>query len=319
MVLSLLRFFGIIALGFGLFYHRKLSEKFFPVFLKLTLRGLFPFYIAHGVIDGWDEAVARGAQWMPVFFGLFLAMVLVQWFLARWYLGHVTRGPLEGHRREGVFVLTIQNATSLPLPLLATVVDGGTMVYMFFYVMAFQLLFWNLGPQFFSTQEGFRFRIRLNPPLVGLFIGIGLALLVGKDALDPRLFNFSGIVGEVGMVSVLLSMGGSLAALPRSVLRFDPGFAPVAFYRYGLYPAGLLLGLLALRALIDVDKLIYHGIAMAIMVEASSPPAINTLLVSRLYGDIGQQRFVGSATVNLYILSFGWIALWALASHWLFR
>lgn len=302
-ILELARSVGTLALlagvGFLAFRHPVMQRRAFPIYLTAILQLLFPFYFVVRISSGWGETAALGWPLLVVMFLLCPAMLLVQGRLAR----RVAGLPAARVREPGSYVLlaAIQNAGFIPLPILERIAPDAVIVAMFFYLLAFNLAFWTVAiPIVRSGHVDLRgVQLRLNPPLVGLALGILLGATGLVDRVPPAALEWGNRIGRLALDGALVALGGALAGIrePLTVTREQWVFAG---WRLVAYPVAVL-GVAALPWP-GLDGPLGWGIRVALVLQAAAPPATQTLVVTRAYGNDRQLHYTAGMVLFSYLV-----------------
>ncbi len=299
MLMVLLRLFGLTLLGYVLFRIPLLQRRVLNPFVFVVLNLLFPLYFVDSFPAGWDAAVSVGWGWMVVFFGASVLMLTLQTATAHLLVTR-TRIFKSNHPRELVVLFGIQNVGYIPLPVLAVLAPKSLMVYMFFFVLAFNFLFWTLAVSYISG--GSKLTFKLNVPLIGIIVGLVLAMFHLYQYVPDIIRVPIRVGGQASMYLILVALGGVLATIPPSDLRYRKEFGWLILVKMVVYPA-VLLGVVALIPFTGMHKDLAFGLRLAIVLEAAVPPATNTMIVAKAYGSDAQVHYAGSGIILTYLAS----------------
>lgn len=310
MIVQLLQTIGYLALltaiGFVLFRHPWMQRRALPVYLTLILKVLFPIYFIVRIPLGWEAAVVLGWPMLLALFLLCLGMMLLQGALAQ-------RVAAQGwsrvsQRSSYVLIAAVHNAGFVPLPILERLVPEGVMLGMFFYLLAFNISFWAVAvPIIQSGRIGVsREAFRLNAPLVGMGIGFLLALTGWHRLFPAELFRTLGQVGEVSLDGALIALGGALASI-RERMQLSREHGIFLAWRMVLYPLVMLLTVALPWP--GLGGPLGWGLRTMLVLEAASPPATQTLVVTRAMGSSRQLHYTGGLVLLSYLTSLVTIPL----------
>jgi len=192
------------------------------------------------------------------------------------FLVHRTRLLQTEHPRELVSLFAVHNAGYLPLPILSVFAPQSLMVYMFFFVLAFNLIFWTVAVSYMSGRG--RLVFRLNVPIVGIFVGLLLAVF--------HLYRFV----------------PSIIRLPIKLLIFPALFMiAMIFVPLRGLPPGLAF-----------------GIRLGVVLQAAVPPATNLMIVAKAFGTEKQVHYTGSGIIVTYLSSLVTLPLFLFLSTLLY-
>lgn len=317
-MLQLLHTIGYLTLlagaGYAIFRHPWMQRHLFPPYLVLVLSILFPFYFVVRVPTGWDSATALGWPLLVTLFTLCLVMMGVQGWLGQ-LIGR-RRWARVSHPTSYVLIAALHNAGFVPLPILERLAPEGVLLGMFFYLLAFNLAFWALAVPIIQTGhlDLRRIRFRLNPPVVGMAIGFVLAITGAHRLVPAPALDWGLRIGELALDGALVALGGALASI-REPMRFNREHWIFAGWRMVLYPAAVLL--LVSFPWPGLNGPLGWGLRMMLVLQAATPPATQTLVVTRAMGTADQLHYTSGMILFSYLASLVTIPLFVgLAVAW---
>lgn len=328
LVTALLKLFGFTLLGYLICLHPFFRNKVLPVLLRVLIGFGFPVYSVSRINAGWEEAIAMGWVGMAGFFVAGILMIVLQFTLGRALVGRL-RVLRSRYPKELVLLFAMHNCGYLPLPILAPLVPPGVLVYMFYYIIAFNIIFWTVSipmlknarrdgtnggedsgaaqgeageSTLFGKLRGMLAQVRVTPPLVGVLVGIATAATGLYKLVPAAVQDGAVIVGDLAMDLILVALGGSLATAPFNVWRGLTELRWLAVLKMFAYPLLLLpvawLLFESLRGV--VGREFAAGIALVLVVQAASPPATNTMVVVRRWGNDEQAAVCGGGLIYSY-------------------
>ncbi|WP_455381538.1 AEC family transporter [Salinispira pacifica] len=312
--LVVLRLFGLTLAGYLLFRIPVVRRRLLDPFVFIVLNVLFPLYFVHNFPAGWDAAVAVGWQWMVIFFVACIVLMGFQIVLGQLLVYRTKLLPTD-HPRELVTLFAIHNAGYLPLPILAVFAPRSLMVYMFFFVLAFNLIFWTVAVSYMSGHGRLVFKV--NVPLFGIFAGLILAVFHLYHYVPSFLRLPIQYAGDSSMDLVLVALGGVLATIPPADLRIRQEFVRLVLLKLLLFPALFLL-LMLFIPLRGLPPDLAFGIRLGVVLQAAVPPATNIMIVAKAYGTDDQVHFTGSGVIVTYLASLVTLPLFLFLSTLLY-
>lgn len=306
-IIPILKLFSFSVAGYLLFQAGRLREKALGPLLSITINVLMPLYFIHRFPLGWHSALMQnntgslpGWVWMALFFGAYILMLLIQVFLGYIILYRIPFLKIN-NRKELLALTAIHNAGYIPLPILTTIVPPNVMVYMFFYIMGFNLVFWSIVIPFFDTEKrGIRFIPKMNMPLIGLFLGLFLAITDLYKYIPRPVQLFIEGSSELSINLILFLLGGILASIPRSGLIYRSAYGWFVLLKMIVFP-GIFVTALYLIPIHGFDPDIAAPIKLAIVLEAAVPPATMLMVACKTYGSEEQVEFLGGAIILTYL------------------
>jgi predicted permease len=157
-------------------------------------------------------------------------------------------------------------------------------------------------------------RFKLNPPVVGILLGLLLAVTGWYDAFPGWVrapFRWASVIA---LDAIMVVLGAVLASIPAAGLSFRREFGGLVLVKMLLYPLAVL-GIMALIPLRGVDAEVASGIKLALVLEAAVPPATNVLVITKAYGTKEQVEYAGGAIVTTYAASLVLLPLFLIASR----
>jgi predicted permease len=323
MTVAFLRLLGFTLLGYLLFLPAFMREKPLRALTALVVNLMFPLYSITRYGMSWEGALAAGGSWLIWFFIIGTATLLIQYVLAR----QVIRLPLfsrvirEENRGEFLLLFAIHNAGYIPLPILQAIAPPELTVYMFSYVLAFQLIFWSLVVSVIEGG-GVSLRFRINMPLFGLLFGLLLAATGWYKLIPEWLRRPAESASAYAMDGILVVLGGILAGIPRHRLGAHREFgAFIAIRQFG-FPALMLGVFVILRMIFDPGGLFpaeplqlsdtWRWLQLVFVLEAAVPPATNLAIATKAFGSEEQLHYAGTGLILTYLASAAGIPLFVI-------
>lgn len=314
-LIVLVRIFGLTAAGFIVFQLRFLQDRVLPPIVFVTVNVLFPMYSVYSLSAGWSEATSGGIVWMAIFFVACVLTIGLQTGVA---FAVVNRTKIFATERPNQLrvLFAAHNAGYIPLPILGPLVSPSVLVYMFFYVLAFQLLFWTVALSAIRGSGGVSFR--LSMPLVGIVVGLVVAATNTYRFMPaPIEFVFS-FAGSYAMDFILVVLGGILAGIPRHHMRFRPEFGWFVVAKMIAFPALMVpVSWLLTRGIADPN--LAFGIRLALVIEAAVPPATNIMIATKQFGQEEDVRYTGTAILVTYAAAAVTLPLFVTLTLYLLR
>ena len=315
MTAAFLRLIGLVLSGYIIFHPQWMRKKLLPWLSAAIVNVLFPLYYISRYGISWDDAFARGAFWMPLFFAMCVLTIFLQYRLVLWLIKHtrIFSGLQDENKSEFILLFAIHNVGYVPLPILEVVAPEPILIYLFTYVMAYQLIFWSFAVNIIKRVPGEALQMRFRPtiPFMGIAAGIILAATGLYDYI-PRIIavpveNYS----RIAMDGIMIVLGGILAGVPHESLTRHREFAPFLLVRQVLYPLAVLLIILFLRLLFGGPALLpgkpmtiedtWRWMQLFLVIEAAVPPATNIMIAIQNYGRPEQLPYSGSGIILSYL------------------
>lgn len=310
MTSALLQTIGYLTLlalvGFLVFRPRWSQEHILPPYLFLILKVLLPIYFAARIPVGWVGAAELGVPVLVALFFLCIGSIAVQAWLATVVIRAGTRvrrnPPLVTQPAGFVLLAALHNAGFIPLPIMERLAPEPVLLGMFFYLFGFNLVFWSVAVPIIRTGHLSlrRISVRLNPALVGIGIGF-LLVLTGVYRYIPRsVLDGAGRIGDIALDGALVALGGALAGI-RERITFDREHWVFVGWRMVAFPAVVFL--IVALPWPGFGGVFGWGLRLLLVLQAATPPATQTLVVTRALGTPEQVHYAGSMVLFTYLVA----------------
>ena len=301
-----------LIMGGGYLFFRLLPKAkiLIPWILKISINILLPLYFIYNLPAGWNDAVSAGRQWLLLFFCIFLGMMGAQLLLGYFFVGR---------KWETLFLMAFHNAGYLPFPILAAFAPKALLVYMYFYFLAFNLVFWTVSVAFFTkgNDKKTKRETAVNMPVIGIFLGILVAAMGFYERIPAFLEVPIRLGAETALPAVLFLVGAIVSTLSLKKLYFKKEYLLIILLKMIMYPvAFLFFGKFIPFSSFSPD--LAAAAKIALVLEAAVPPATNILLTAKAYGTDSQVTYVGGAIFYTYITSIVTVPLFLIASFLVF-
>lgn len=186
-------------------------------------------------------------------------------------------------------------------------------LYCFLVVMGITPVMWSLGKVMLASRAhgGFHLKNLMTPPLVAIFISVGMALFDLSSLVPHTVIASMTLVGEAGIPLAIFILGGTLGTI---CARDLPGFKDILIVflvKFILVPGCVFALLSHIKGLLSCPL-----ICSMLIIQAASPPATNLVLITENYG--GDTRAVSSMMLVQYLAAIVMMPLWiALWQYWM--
>ncbi|MCG8683414.1 MAG: AEC family transporter [Desulfobacterales bacterium] len=184
-------------------------------------------------------------------------------------------------------------------------------LYCFLLVMGLNPMMWSVGKVMLSgdKESGFRLKDIMTPPLAAIFISVGAVFFKLTLIIPAPVISAMDLLGQATVPLAVFILGATIGSISLKDLPEFTDIAIVSIVKFLLVPA-------------SVFSMLYFGefnlsiplICSMLMIQASSPPATNLILIVENYG--GDTRSVSSMMLIQNIVAILmmplWIAAWQL-------
>ncbi len=297
-LLPVLRLFGFTVAGFLIFKIDLVRKVLLKPSVWLFTTIIFPLYFIHLLPTQWSAGVETGWIWAGIFFAAYFVFLAIQFAAARLLINRVPLMKTE-YPREFLVIFTMQNAGYIPLPIIAALAPAVVSLYLSFYIMAFVVLFFTVAVWIIQGSAGTRTRFTINAPMVGITLGLIVALGGFYSDLPGWIRAPFQFASSIALDGAMIMLGAILASIPARALRYRREFGGYILIKMILFPA-IVLGVFALIPLRGMSTDVAVGIKLAMVLEAIVPPATNIMVITRAYGTDAQVEYAGSAIITTY-------------------
>lgn len=313
---TILRLALLGVLGFFIFKPELIRKHVLKPAMFVVMKVLFPFHFIWNLPRGWQKAVDAGWYWLVIFFSAALVMIGLQVGISRFFIRK--NGLLDTEQPRSMTALfAMHNAGFIPLPIMAALAPVEVNIYMFMYVLGFNLIFWSASIHLVRADAG-KFEFKVNAPLIGIVVGMVIAVFDLFQYIPAVLVPFIKFAGTYSLDLMMLLLGAVLATIPRSDFKYRPEFGRLIGIRFILYPL-IVTGFAALLPLGSLSPALQWGLRLALIVQAAVPPATNNLLAVKLYGSPRQVHYIGTGILLTYLSALVTLPLFLVFATVLFR
>ncbi|MFH1359701.1 MAG: AEC family transporter [Candidatus Omnitrophota bacterium] len=262
------------ACGYMLFKKRLIDEAGLDLLTRLLMNFFLPIFMFYQLTQRFRFSVYPDWWLYPVLSFIITAVALV---LSRLVLALSQKVKCP---KEFISLCVFQNSGYIPLILVATLFEGqqaeDLFVYIFLFLIGFNLTMWSLGTWFVASQKTSRFQIRefFNPPLIALLIAFGLIALGWQRFVPPLILKPMKLFSQCVFPLAMIMVGGNLGRIQVNDIR-PKEIIPLVLTKLILLPL-CGLGIILLFRL-------QGPMAFILILETAVPSAISLSIISRHY------------------------------------
>ena len=323
---TILRLLIMTSAGFLVFKSSFSQRKLLKPMLWVGLKVMLPAFFIHSFSDAWSSAVGSSSSgsvpgWvlMLSFFGASIVMVTIQATIG-WVAVKKTKFINTDNPIEMISLFAISNCGFIPIPILKPIVPPQVIIYMFFYILAFNLILWTfVAPRLErkKVKKKHPLHFRINMPLTGLILGLFIAFFDLYQHIPVPVQACLHISSNVFLDLVLVLLGGTLATIPKSSMRDYSEFKWYIILKLLLFPtaAVLIARILPLNGLSDE---LASALRLILVLEAAVPPGTTLMVICGIFGTREQIDFMGSGIITTYVTSIVTVPTFVLIAAYLF-
>ncbi len=209
---------GVI--GYFLVKKNILTRQGMDLISRLVITVTLPAMIFSQLIRGFSFGL-KPAWW--IFPLTSFAITLLGFLVGAVFAGLIKQGEA---RRQFLSLTSFQNSGYLPLALVAALLspeEAGLMfIYIFLFLLGFNLVMWSLGVHFLSHQRNKRFELAslFSPPVLTTVITMLLVGVGGNKFIPEIILKPIKMLGDSTLPLAMFVVGGSLGLIQIRRVRF---------------------------------------------------------------------------------------------------
>ena len=262
------------ASGFFLVRKNFLTRQGMDFLSRLVIEITLPAMIFSQLIRGFDFGL-KPAWW--IFPLMSFAITGLSLIVGGAFAGFIKKG---GEKKQFLSLVTFQNSGWIPLALVAALFGPEQaslmFIYIFLFLLGFNILMWSLGVRFLSNRQGKVFGLNglFSPPVLAtvftmILVGLGLNRFFPALILKPVQ-----MLGDSTLPLAMLVVGGNLALIQVKRIEIKPA-ALLVLAKLLILPA---LGLLFISRFSPPPLL-----GFLIMMQLAMPSATSSSLIIARY------------------------------------
>jgi len=211
--LAVCQIFLLGAVGYFLVKRNILGPEGLDALSRLAIEVTLPILIFCQLIQ--DFKFTLYPNWW--IFPLISLLITVAGLL----LGYMFIGFIKGqqHKMQFLSLVTFQNSGYLPLALIAALLPAekiDTMfIYLFLFLLGFNLIIWSFGVYMLSFHERKKFEMGslFSPPVIATLVSLAIVFFGLNKFIPDTLLKPLRMVGDCTLPLAMFVVGGSLAAI----------------------------------------------------------------------------------------------------------
>lgn len=262
--------------GFALVRRKIIPAEGLNIISKLIVEVTLPFFVFSQLILRFNFLLYP--QWY--IFPVLSLIIASAGFLIGLILLWINRGAIKA-RQEFLALVTFQNSGYLVLPLVTAFLPKDKaeemLIYLFLFLLGFNLLVWSAGVYLVSKEKRKVFELGslFTPVVSAILLGLLCAYFKVGRFIPGLLIRPLKSIGDCTIPLAMLVVGGNLALTDFSKAQKWGAIFNLLFAKLVLLPAIVLLAITRFKPAPLVGLLI--------MIEAAVPSATSLSIISRHY------------------------------------
>lgn len=297
--LAIIKLTIIAVLGYYFYKKHVIEEKALNFLIFFVVNFTIPFMAFSHIIEN------TALQMKPPLIFLLLSIAI---FLVSFVLGYIfSFKRSHDFKKEFISVVSFQNCGYLPLNIALFLFPAHLreefIVYVFLYILGFDIIMWSVGSYFIFRKKGEEFKPKtlLTPPILGTLAAL-LLVYTNTAHFIPKIVTVPmKMIGDTSFVLSMLILGCWLAKINLEHF-YAKLFIILEASALKLIVVPLLFLLLAVK--LDIGSLL----GFFIVLQASMPSAVTLPIVANLRK--ADSEFVSQGVLFTHIFSIITVPLW---------
>ncbi len=228
-------------------------------------------------------------------------------------MGWIVFKGVGGGTSGGEFAVScgFQNCGYLPMNLILFAFAGAAadrlLIYLFLFILGFNILMWSLVPLFLKgvLHKGFSPKIFLNPPVVATVLSLLWVAVFGKGTMPDIIMAPLRQLGQAAFPIAMITLGGYLSRYRAHIPERKLALFSVASIKIIIFPIIVLAVLAVVPIPIDVKFFLF--------LQAIMPTAVSLVVIGSYTG--ADNRFMSSAIFYTHLAAIFTIPVWIAVFH----
>jgi len=291
----------LIALfGFCLYKKKIIKQEVLDFLTFFIINFSIPFLIFSNLIE--NSKIVLGNHLLQ-FIASSLAIFLIGYFFGTALL--LKKGSES--KKEFLSLVSLQNAGYLPMNIVLFLFPESLreqfLVYIFLYLLGFNILMWSIGSFFIFRKEKEKFKIKelFTPPVTATFIALFFAYTHMAQFIPQVVLNPIKMIGQTSFVVSMIVLGCWLAKVKlQGIFKRLFVLGQAAFIRLIIVPFVVLVLIMFFRA--------YSFFWFFLLMEAAMPSAASLPIVVSARG--ADSELVSQGVFATHVLCIFTIPFW---------
>lgn len=207
---AIIKLILIVVLGFFLYKKEYLKQQSLDFLASFVINFSIPFLIFSNIVDNFSPK-EMPSVWIFLLLSLGLFLVGLGFSLI------IMPTVPKGFKRETISLVSFHNCGYLPMNialfLLPKEILNEFLVYIFIYLLGFNILMWSIGSYLIFKKKGEQFKINslLTPPIYAVVLALIVVFAKWGKFIPDILLSPMRMIGDTSFVLSMIILGGWLA------------------------------------------------------------------------------------------------------------
>ncbi|MDP8299390.1 MAG: AEC family transporter [Candidatus Tantalella remota] len=303
--LAVVKTFVLMGVGYLLYRTKVIDGKFTDTLSIILVRVIFPALIVSKMITYFSFSGYPGLWVLPLF--------AIAFSLIGMALGLIAFPFLKGFSPKKEFVASsgFQNCGYLPMTLLLFAFQGAIeeklLIYLFFFIIGFNILMWSIVPLVLSgdIKKGFSAKVMLNPPVLATVFSLFWVAVAGKGSMPSILMDPITRLGQAAFPIAMITLGAYLSMHQAHKPERIMPLVTCGVIKLVLLPVIVFSALFFLPLNGDMKFFLF--------LESIMPTAVSLVVIGSYTG--ADNRFFSSVIFYTHVVAIFSIPLWLALFH----
>ena len=292
---------SLVAL-FGFYLYKKaiIGQQVLEFLTFFVINFSVPFLIFSHLIAN-SKMVLENSVWV------FLIASMAIFFVG--YLLGIIVGSKKNNefKKEFLGLVSFQNAGYLPMNIALFLFPQGLrekfLVYVFLYLLGFNIIMWSLGSFFIFRKQDEKFKLKdlFTPPVTSTILALVLIYTNIARFVPSIILSPVKMIGQSSFVLSMIVLGCWLAKVSlKGITKKLFVLAEAAFIKLFVVPFMFFLGMMVFK--------IYSFFGIFMILQAAMPSAASLPIIAKMRG--ADSEFTSQGVFATHVLSIFTIPLW---------
>ncbi|MBD3378857.1 MAG: hypothetical protein GF408_00120 [Candidatus Omnitrophica bacterium] len=298
--LAIAKLFVLMLIGYLVYHFKLIGSDFLDTLSLLLVRLIFPALIISKTVTNF------GFDMFPLWWAFPLAAMAFS--VAGMLMGGAVFKLIGGDASGAEFSAScgFQNCGYLPMNLILFAFSGAAsdrlLIYLFLFILGFNILMWSLVPLFLkgAINKGFSPRVFINPPVAATLISLLWVALMGKGNMPNIILDPLRQLGQSAFPIAMITLGAYLSRYQAHLPDRKKSLISAVLVKIAIFPLLVLPLVVFMNIPVDVKFFLF--------LQAIMPTAVSLVVIGSYTG--ADNRFFSSVIFYSHLAAIFTIPVW---------
>ena len=303
-VLAIIKLFVLMLGGYFLYQFKVINDEFVDRLSAVLVKLIFPALIISKTITYFSFADYHDWWILPCFAVIFS---IVGMFIGKIVFSFLKRSDdTFTSQKEFITSCGFQNCGYLPMNLIlfsfTGLVQDRLLIYLFLFIVGFNVLMWTLIPLYLAgrLRQGFKWYKLFNPPVAATVFSLAWVALLGKGTMPGVIMDPLKQLGQASFPIAMITLGAYLNRYKAHIPQARLPLIASLIVKLAIFP---LIVLAAVKLIPGESDLKFFLFLQAIM-----PTAVSLVVIGSYTN--ADNKFFSSTIFYSHLISIVTIPLW---------